>query len=377
MKEIFLIGAVQAFFLSLLLITKKNKIFADYVLSIWLIFTGIPLFLYFLNYSEYTYILTHSQSIPTYLMVINIPLILIQCPFVFIYVAVIVNRKKIKFKTSYLLHFIPAIVFLIIIFSTVKLNPANKTEFDLQDSSLYWLIISFFPLTFLMSIIYIAKSFLLIRNYKRNILQQFSNTEKFDLNWLRNLVILIAIMWSLLGIMTLTFKFYNNLHLIHHVVLFSATVVIFIIGYFGLKRTNIFISLPKQPRGIIDNKPVIRTNTDIDTKKKEQLKQIKEFMLKEKPYLENNITISQLSEQLEIQPHELSKIINENLHKNFFDFINTYRVEDVKRQLKEESKFTILGIAFESGFNSKSSFNRIFKKYTGQTPSQYKKQIAG
>ena len=93
MKEIFLIGAVQAFFLSLLLITKKNKIFADYGLSIWLLLTGIPLFLHFINYDEYTFILTHFQSIPTYLMVINIPFILIQCPFVFIYVAIIVNRK--------------------------------------------------------------------------------------------------------------------------------------------------------------------------------------------------------------------------------------------------------------------------------------------
>ena len=73
-------------------------------------------------------------------------------------------------------------------------------------------------------------------------------------------------------------------------------------------------------------------------------------MENKKAYLENNI-------------------INENLYKNFFDFINTYRIEEMKKQLQGESKYTILGIAYESGFNSKSSFNRIFKKYTGQTPS--------
>ena len=374
MKEIFLIGSVQAFFLSLLLLTKKNKIYADYILSAWLIFTGIPLFLYFYNYAEYTYILTHSQSVPTYLMLFNIPFILLQCPFVYIYVIMIVNRKNV-FKITYLLHFIPAILFIVITLLFVDIKPADKTDFNIYDFKMYWLLISFFPLTFVMSIFYITKSFLLIRKYKKDILQQFSNTEKFDLTWLRNLVIIIAIIWSLLGIMTLTFKFYNDLHLVHHVILFAATVVIFVIGYFGLKRTSIFSSLPIQPSGVgegANSKPENKLITPAITK---QIEKVKNYMQTEKPYLKSSITISELSGELDMPPHELSKIINNHLEQNFFDFINTYRVNEVKKQLQQESKYTLLGIAYDCGFNSKSSFNRIFKKYTDETPSQYKKKV--
>jgi len=75
-----------------------------------------------------------------------------------------------------------------------------------------------------------------------------------------------------------------------------------------------------------------------------------------------------------IPTHQLSRVINEHFGRNFFDFINGYRVAEVKRKILDPAyaHFSLLGIAFESGFNSKSAFNRVFKKITGQTPSQFK-----
>jgi len=98
---------------------------------------------------------------------------------------------------------------------------------------------------------------------------------------------------------------------------------------------------------------------------------------KEKPFLDPLLSLESLADQLQVQRHHLSQVINERLNKNFFDFVNYYRVETAKDYLldKAKSHFTIASIAYESGFNSVSSFNMVFKKYTNQTPSQYKKEI--
>ena len=101
-------------------------------------------------------------------------------------------------------------------------------------------------------------------------------------------------------------------------------------------------------------------------------------MIKVKPYLDRELTIYDLSRQLQIPRHILSEIINEHMGKNFYNLVNDYRVEEVKSRLETDDykHLTILGIAFDSGFNSKSSFNTIFKEKTGSTPSEYLKTIS-
>lgn len=95
----------------------------------------------------------------------------------------------------------------------------------------------------------------------------------------------------------------------------------------------------------------------------------------ERPYLDEELSLQKLSLLVNISTHRLSEVINQDLNTNFYRLINAYRVEEVKRKLKnpEFDKYSILGIAFESGFNSKSTFNKIFKEETGMTPSAFKK----
>jgi len=97
-------------------------------------------------------------------------------------------------------------------------------------------------------------------------------------------------------------------------------------------------------------------------------------MDKEKPFLNNELTLSELAGAIGIYKHYLTQILNDKLNKNFYEFVNHYRVEEFKSQLNnpKSKKFSFLGLALNSGFNSKSSFNRIFKDLTGLTPSQYK-----
>jgi AraC-like DNA-binding protein len=98
-------------------------------------------------------------------------------------------------------------------------------------------------------------------------------------------------------------------------------------------------------------------------------------MASEKPYLDPNLSLPQLANDSGIPSHYLSQIINETFGLNFFDFINQYRVEEVKTKIVDPKfdSYSLLGIAFECGFNSKSAFNRIFKKSTGLTPREYKR----
>ena len=93
------------------------------------------------------------------------------------------------------------------------------------------------------------------------------------------------------------------------------------------------------------------------------------------PYIDGKLSLKQVAQKMEISTNYLSQVINENLKKNFFDFVNEYRVNLVKQKMKDptNSQYTLLALAYDCGFNSKSSFNVIFKKNTGLTPSQYLK----
>ncbi len=97
-------------------------------------------------------------------------------------------------------------------------------------------------------------------------------------------------------------------------------------------------------------------------------------MVAKKPFLNPNLTLQQLASELEISTHYLSQIINDKFNLNFFDYINQFRVNEVIAKLNNPKyvSYSLLGIALDSGFNSKSAFNRIFKKFTNLTPSQYK-----
>jgi AraC-like DNA-binding protein len=103
---------------------------------------------------------------------------------------------------------------------------------------------------------------------------------------------------------------------------------------------------------------------------------LSELMENQKPYLDSELNLIKLAELIDMTPHQLSYVVNTGFNANFFGYINTYRVEKAKELLLQEemNKLSVLGIAFESGFNSKTSFNTTFKKITGQTPSEFKKR---
>ena len=95
-------------------------------------------------------------------------------------------------------------------------------------------------------------------------------------------------------------------------------------------------------------------------------------MTEEMLYRDEDLTLGQLSEELELSVHQLSQYLNEQLNKNFATYINEYRVDEAKRLLVETPDQSVLSIGYQGGFNSKSGFNRAFMKTTGKSPSAYR-----
>ncbi|PWJ56979.1 helix-turn-helix protein [Dyadobacter jejuensis] len=160
----------------------------------------------------------------------------------------------------------------------------------------------------------------------------------------------------------------------------------YFLGYFAIHQPEIFKIPHKETVGLF-NKPISEpptlplTPTTADDNKDKEFEilwqewqhKIEKFMATEKPHHNPGLTLGALAERLHIQPHQLSRIINEGYQKNFFDFINGHRIEDFKIQYEDPKNkhFTMLAIAFEVGFNSKTAFNRAFKKISGSTPREY------
>ena len=140
----------------------------------------------------------------------------------------------------------------------------------------------------------------------------------------------------------------------------------------GLRQPEIFNTYPE-----ITSKTKYESSPLSMDAARSYYEKISEFMISKKPYLQSDLTINDLADKLALHSKYLSQIINEHFGKNYFEFINGYRVEEAKKMLLNslDNRLTILEILYECGFNSKSSFNAAFKKETGITPTEFRKSI--
>jgi len=370
--KILLIGAFQAFFLAALLIKKNEKALHDFFMGAWLIFLSLYVSVY--TISPAGFFLQNPWLINLY-----ISLLLLNGPFLYWYVKSLIH-KDFKPIREIFLHLIPFLLFnlyLIIFFSSrdILKNTEGMNASRKIDLPFIYLIFLFF---IAISVpYYILWSIRLLRNHRKNISNTFSALENRNLIWLRNLTVILGITWTILVAIFFT----------HHVLLLfsddfcinglflTLSVFIIFVGYFGIYQPAIFTSrLPEPSIDILtENIPYSGSPLKMEDIQK-YLSSLSDYMETNKPYLNNELTLYQLSEKVKIQPHTLSRIINEYHHQNFFDYINHYRVQEFKAAVADPKykDYSLLGIAFECGFNSKSAFNRMFKKSTGLTPSQFK-----
>jgi AraC-like DNA-binding protein len=376
MDIIYLLGTSQAFFLAILAFFKRNKSTGDYILASWLVFMGLHLLYYYLRTTGIIFQYPH-------LLGIGFCFPMLQGPFMFVYVLVMINKSG-RFKPEYWLHGIPFIIFSLYFISDFYFLSADEkiAYYEMQSSNPTTVA----KLTELLNVFlgpaYVIWSLFKLRKHKKNIEDNFSYTEQLNLNWLKYVLGGLGLVWlkvvfvSVLG----GFPVFSE-GLGGHIIYISVTIAVFFLGFFGIRQQAIY----RHVQGIKEKKKVKKIRNPINNdalykhsglKKADSelyLKELLNYMENEKPYLNNRLGLKDVAEYLNISVHHLSQVINEQLGKNFFDFVNDYRVKEVKSLLRNPKykQFTLLAIAYDSGFNSKSSFNSVFKKITGLTPSNY------
>lgn len=373
--KILLIGATLAFFLAILLFKKRDKALHDYILGSWLFFIGLYVLIY--SFSPAEFFISNPWLINFY-----ISLLLLHGPFLFAYVNVLICTdyplaKRLAWHT---LPFILFNLYLIFFFPVENIlknacSLHGGAKLDLPLPYLIFLIIIAFSVPF-----YIIWVIRLLQKHKKVISDNFSDIEKRTLSWLRDLICILGFVWVILV----------SIIFIHHILLLfsdsfcinglflSLSAFIILLGFFGLSQPIIFTS-----KDIVSSKEIIKTEKPYSSSslKEDDIQQylaiLEEYMKAEKPYLNNQLTLHQLASEINITPHHLSRIINEYHKQNFFDFINQYRVNEFILRLSDSKfkNYSLLAIAFDCGFNSKTTFNRYFKRITDSTPSEYKNKL--
>ncbi len=374
-----LLGAIQGVLLSVILFTKKENHTANVILAIGMIALSVDVFnsayILFGYYKDYPHFMGITYAFP-----------FLYGPIFYLYAKLIGTENK-TFNPNYYLHFIPFLLvviygFIFVYFksSEFKLSLVNTGAEDLLPAIK---IISY--LKPIHGMIYVFLTINVVREYNLSIRDTYSNIERINLSWLRHLVIGLSFVWSVVVLSYIINALSEKEIEMDFLIYLAASILIYSIGYFSLRQPQVFGppvpahtagSLPVMPQRSAEETSYQKSGLT-DTELKNHLENLLRIMKTDKPYLSSELNLRDLAERLSISPHNLSEVLNTGLNQNFYDFVNHYRIEEVKRRLadRESEKYNLIAIAFDSGFNSKSAFNTIFKKHTGTTPSIYRKQL--
>ena len=376
-----LIGLAITFFLAVILWGKHHKTTADYVLLIWLLLIGVHLGLYY-SVASGKYL-----QFP-YLLGVEIPLPLAYGPLLYLYTS---ELTRLTHRRRYrLLHFVPLALAYLYIIPFYMLAPGRKIwVYQHEGEGFRERQLLLLCAIVLSGVSYAMVSWFRLQRHRKRIDAQFSNTEKINLAWLRYLIAGISVIW-------LTIFLDNEAYIFGAVVAFVCFV-----GYFGIRQTGIFTdqsrlaweqgnaapdsaaASPAGPDEPIAGAGNAAQNTAVKSKyARSGLNQdvalliygnLEALMVRERLFTDPELTLVQLSEKLGTNANHLSQVINMVGNKSFYDYINALRIAEFTRiaGLPENQKYTLLHLALECGFNSKTSFNRNFKKHTGLAPSEF------
>ncbi|WP_298321211.1 AraC family transcriptional regulator [uncultured Aquimarina sp.] len=296
-------------------------------------------------------------------------------PLIYFYIRSLV-KHKFQFKIKFWLHFIPFFLSqtyaFIVYFTALRVNDFNQKDIiaknlhfsEIKQTDEYLLLISL--------ALYLFYGYKELINYKRWLDNTTSDSTFPNFKWLKDIFILSIIIGMFLVVnhsldIFLDLKSKSIIH--YNLLMLFISFVIYYLGLKGYLQPD--FSFVRNE--IADNKTAVALSTSkVDEMKVLLLK----VMNEDKIFLNPKLTIKELSTFLNVPQREVSLLINQYFKLSFREFINNYRVEEVKSKLKNNdfSNMSILGIALECGFNSEASFYRVFKKNTGISPKEYLQQ---
>ncbi len=384
---LYLSAIILSFFLSFVLITKRSKTRADYILVAWLSVTGFHLLCFYIIFTN------QVLNYPT-LTALGITLPLAHGPFLYLYTRQQTSSTLLHKK--HLLHFLPVLLSGLMFGEFYFMSLDQKIEVFRGHGLLFKTqsMINMYAV-YASGVIYIFLSLNRLLKYRKRLVQQFSNTEKINFNWLLYLIIWMMIIW-------IAVLFVREDKIIYG----AASLFILWLGYFGIKQVRVFsqnsfgsevepeypVNRNDKAADLSDPEFIPKSDFPLENNGSDNLKYQKStlseqdaaviherlinLMAEQKPYKNPDLTLNELAKTLEVHPNHLSQVINSKEKKSFYDLINEMRVEEfIKLSAHPSSmQYTLLAISYDCGFNSKASFNRNFKKHTGLTPSDYLKQ---
>jgi AraC-like DNA-binding protein len=356
------IGISQSFFSGLLISTKKPVTTANRLMAAWLFMICIELIFALIN-SNVLEMYSFQFITFTY------------GPLMYLYVKFI-TKPETKFNWLLLLHFIPFVAFFVVsvIFRTEPLV-RDLRSFFINDKLISLRII--YGTSFFLSItLYSTLTFIEIGRHQKNLKNLVSYTSGIiTLNWLKIISVSFYMAYFILFIMGGLNMIGNFIPFDPYFVIFGfITVFSFVFSFYSIRQPVIFDQELKQGHdGKKDSEKYLKSGLK-DMQAREYLAKLISHVESKKPFLNRDLSIYDLSNETGIPRHYITQILNEKHKKNFFTFINEYRVKEVIERFSDPrfNNYTILAIAYDAGFNSKTTFNAIFKNQTGLTPSEFR-----
>lgn len=363
MEYLFVLAAALTGLFFLLLVFNKGKRTEHWILAVLFLLIMISCYYVFLLYKK-----DGSYYEPIFSEV-NYAIPLLYGPLLWLYTRALIT-KDFMLRTVDYLHFIPFLLFFAFLMYPVFTGLRSSAP-DALGYPLIKLVIN--P-------IYIFMTLSILQKHRKKLFEQYSYIDQMHFYWLRWITYMALFLWVIacFGNILNWYNDYDSTLLGDYLLTSFLAIFLFILAFVGFNRTEIFQSSDRASFYLEELEQGKSVLVEKESDYTEDYKVLSQFMSDEEPFLDPKLSLHSLAQLTKIPSNKLSQIINKHAGKNFYEYINDYRVKKVKERLvKEDMKlYSILGIAEECGFNSKASFNRIFKKSVGVTPSVYLQEQA-
>lgn len=367
---IILFGAAQGLFHSVSLLVRSGNRAANKWLALLLLAISLHL-------AEYAADITGLAFRYPDLIATTYPLLFCVGPLYYIYCGSLLNRSF-KSRLALLLHFIPALLVLGLMMPFYMMPAQSKTDLmsGLEQNGVVKIPkeqLVFMAAHVVQTVAYVFAARNLIGRREKAFKDLSSDAfAAKKLGWLNAFSLYFSVYLLLYLVVVVLLSFIHLYHFeLDYVLLITASFSMYAVGYSAISNPEIFKAFPEPAEVAPVRNP---GNPDRFPGLKENLLR---HMDAHKPYLKCDLRIQELAEALSVPYYQLSQLINDEFLVNFYDFVNKYRVEEAKTRLAEDTNnYKILAIAYETGFNSKATFNRVFRKFTGLTPSEFREQCS-